>query len=145
MNISEKIATDYDTNLPPEKLKAATQNEQNDGWLIVKNRPTRDIRLLATNDGLSTGSGHPILTNPRDWSFNIRHFGLQILKVQAFLLKPLKENPSILTLMLELLTDYNRYNTLWSARYVHDRTAQLKTLHLYGIAASLDRIKNSLI
>jgi len=34
-----KIATDYDTNLPPEKLKAATQNEQNDGWLIVKNRP----------------------------------------------------------------------------------------------------------
>ena len=37
MNISEKIATDYDTNLPPEKLKAATQNEQNDGWLIVKN------------------------------------------------------------------------------------------------------------
>ena len=38
MNISEKIVTDYDTNLPPEKLKAATQNEQNDGWLIVKNR-----------------------------------------------------------------------------------------------------------
>jgi len=37
-----KIATDYDTNLPPEKLKAATQNEQNDGWLIVKNRPKPD-------------------------------------------------------------------------------------------------------
>jgi hypothetical protein len=27
MNISEKIATYYGTNLPPEKLKAATQNE----------------------------------------------------------------------------------------------------------------------
>jgi hypothetical protein len=37
-----KIATDYDTNLPPEKLKAATQNEQNDGWLIVNNRPQAD-------------------------------------------------------------------------------------------------------
>jgi hypothetical protein len=37
--IPVKIATYYDTNLPPEKLKAATQNEQNDGWLIVKNRP----------------------------------------------------------------------------------------------------------
>ena len=39
MYIPVKIATDYGTNLPPEKLKAATQNEQNDGWLIVKNRP----------------------------------------------------------------------------------------------------------
>ena len=38
-----KIATDNDTNLPPEKLKAATQNEQNDGCLIVKNRPITDI------------------------------------------------------------------------------------------------------
>jgi hypothetical protein len=40
-----KLATDYDTNLPPEKLKAATQNEQNDGWLIGKNRPLAAGRL----------------------------------------------------------------------------------------------------
>ena len=46
MNITEKTAIDYDSNLPPEKLKAATQNEQNDGWLIVKNRPRRDIHHL---------------------------------------------------------------------------------------------------
>jgi len=39
MYILVKIATDYGTNLPPEKLKAATQNEQNDVWLIVNNRP----------------------------------------------------------------------------------------------------------
>jgi len=45
MNISEKTAIDYDSNLPPEKLKAATQNEQNDGWLIVKNRPITACRL----------------------------------------------------------------------------------------------------
>jgi len=38
-----KIATNYDTNLHLKKLKAATQNEQNDGWLIVKIRPTEVI------------------------------------------------------------------------------------------------------
>jgi len=48
-----KIATDYDTNLPPEKLKAATQNEQNDGWLIVKNRPETARRLFPINDWLT--------------------------------------------------------------------------------------------
>jgi hypothetical protein len=44
MYIPVKIATDYGTNLPPEKLKAATQNEQNDGWLIVKNRLIAAVR-----------------------------------------------------------------------------------------------------
>ena len=44
--IPAKIATDYDTNLPPEKLKAATQNEQNDGWLIVKNRTISAIHIV---------------------------------------------------------------------------------------------------
>ena len=58
MNISEKIATDYDTNLPPEKLKAATQNEQNDGWLIVKNRPQGDIGARICNGSFPTDSGH---------------------------------------------------------------------------------------
>jgi len=45
MYIPVKIATDYGTNLQPEKLKAATQNEQNDVWLIVNNRPTAAIRF----------------------------------------------------------------------------------------------------
>ena len=94
----------------------------------------KDIRLLATNDSLSTESGHLILTNLRDWQFNIRHFGLQILKIHDLLINPLKGVPSILTLMLVLLADYNRYKTLWSPRYVHDRIEQLKTLHLYDIA-----------
>jgi len=51
VHIPLKIATDYDTNLPPEKLKAATQNEQNDGWLIVKNRPISDLQCFTVNVG----------------------------------------------------------------------------------------------
>ena len=39
MSFPVKIATDYCTNLPAEKLKVATQNEQNDVWLVVNNRP----------------------------------------------------------------------------------------------------------
>jgi len=61
--IPVKIATDYDTNLPPEKLKAATQNEQNDGWLIVKNRPTRVIYPTFPNGSIPTGSRPSILVN----------------------------------------------------------------------------------
>jgi len=41
-----------------KKLKAATQNEQNDGWLIVKNRPISDIHLFSINDWLILKSGH---------------------------------------------------------------------------------------
>jgi hypothetical protein len=58
-----KIATDYDTNLPPEKLKAATQNEQNDGCLIVKNRPLADIQVIFSNGGILTYSGQSILAS----------------------------------------------------------------------------------
>jgi hypothetical protein len=48
MYIPVKIATDYGTNLPPEKLKEATQNVQNDGWLIVKNLPKLVIQQSGT-------------------------------------------------------------------------------------------------
>jgi len=63
VHIPLKIATDYDTNLPPEKLKAATQNEQNDGWLIVKNRPTRVTQSIFPNARRPTESSHSILVN----------------------------------------------------------------------------------
>jgi hypothetical protein len=61
--IPVKIATDYDTNLPPEKLKAATQNEQNDGWLIVKNRPQGDIGARFPNSSFPMESRQWILAN----------------------------------------------------------------------------------
>ena len=51
-----KIATDNDTNLPPEKLKAATQNEQNDGCLIVKNRPQAVIQSKFQSGSIRTES-----------------------------------------------------------------------------------------
>jgi len=56
VHISVKIDTDYDTNLPPKKLKAATQNEQNDGWLIVKNRPQGDIGSIFPNGSINQES-----------------------------------------------------------------------------------------
>jgi hypothetical protein len=58
-----KIATDNDTNLPPEKLKAATQNEQNDGWLIVKNRPLAVSRSNFSSGSILTQSRQLILVN----------------------------------------------------------------------------------
>ena len=52
-----------DTNLPPEKLKAATQNEQNDGCLIVKNRPLADIHPKFSNGNSLRESGQSISAN----------------------------------------------------------------------------------
>jgi hypothetical protein len=58
MYIPVKIATDYGTNLSPEKLKAATQNEQNGVWLVVNNRPLAAICSAYPTSCLLPDSGH---------------------------------------------------------------------------------------
>jgi len=49
MYIPMKTATDYGINLQPEKLKAATQNEQNDVWLVANNRPIAAGQIFILN------------------------------------------------------------------------------------------------